>query len=294
MARRTQSQRTFPRWILLLFDGMLRAHLSLALVATLPFSAPSQCHAQESPPPTEPCPRSNIEYRQRSFVSGGKVIRVEQFQPTASGRYPIIVMIHGSGGLLTRHDTALPLYDNFGEMRLACSGYVALLVHYFDRSGILSTTDESFMLAESAKWLETLRATVDYANLLPKGDPARIGLFGESLGGYLALALAMPDRRIQAVAEYGGGIRLREGDDPRRLPPVMVLHGGADKIVPPSEAERLAAILEENGVAHQTRIYPGFNHYPSRMALAEVEEEAVRFFNQYLRRPVDLHKLEKM
>jgi len=281
------------RAVMLLFSGMRRARVSLLLVATFLFAATSECMAQDSSSETEPCPRVDIEYQQRSFVSGGKTIGVEQFQPAASGRFPIIVMIHGSGGLLTRRDAAFPKNDNFGEIRLACRGYVAVLVHYFDRSGILSTTDEHYMEAESDKWLETLRAAVDYASLLPKGDTARIGLFGESLGGYLALALAMQDTRIRAVVEYGGGIRQREGEDPKKLPPVMILHGDADKIVPPSEAARLAAILEQNGSAYQTRIFPGFNHYPSRAALAEVQEEAIRFFNEYLRRPVHEHKLSE-
>ncbi len=233
---------------------------------------------------TEPCARKDIDYQQSSFTSGGKLIRVELFQPAGAGKYPIIVMIHGSGGLLTRQGTELPQEDNFGEMRIACRGYIALLVHYFDRSGILSTTDESYMEQQAPLWLETLGQAVDYASSLPKADPTRIGLLGESLGGYLALSLAMRDHRIKVVSEYGGGIRIRDGDDPRRLPPVLIQHNGADSIVQVSEALRLDKILADNGVNHRTKIYPGLNHYPNRRRRGEAEESSIQFFDEKLGR----------
>src|SRR5216684_2364813 len=163
---------------------------------------------------TDSCRRNKISYKVGAFMSGGKSIRVELFQPKAAGKYPVIILIHGSGGLLTRADAQMPREDNFGEMQIACGGYMAVLVHYFDRSGILSTVDKQYMEQESAAWLETLREAVDYASSLPKADPARIGLLGESLGGYLALSLAMRDKRIRVVSEYGGGVQLRDGGNP--------------------------------------------------------------------------------
>ena len=104
---------------MLLFSGMRRARVSLLLVATFLFAATSECMAQDSSSETEPCPRVDIEYQQRSFVSGGKTIGVEQFQPAASGRFPIIVMIHGSGGLLTRRDAASRPAGLFGRAEVS-------------------------------------------------------------------------------------------------------------------------------------------------------------------------------
>jgi len=216
-------------------------------------------------------------------MSGGKSIRVELFQPKAAGKYPVIILIHGSGGLLTRADAQMPREDNFGEMQIACGGYMAVLVHYFDRSGILSTVDKQYMEQESAAWLETLREAVDYASSLPKADPARIGLLGESLGGYLALSLAMRDKRIRVVSEYGGGVQLRDGENPETLPPVLIQHGAADSIVPVSEALRLAKMLTDNGVKHRVRIYEGLNHYPGCKDRTLTEELSIQFFDENLK-----------
>lgn len=229
------------------------------------------------------CSGQQIEYKSGSFTSGGRTIRVDQFQPREEGHYPLIVMIHGSGGLFTRTGTEMPSKENFGEMQIACAGYVSLLVHYFDRTGILSTGDAKFMEQESQGWLETLSQALDYASSLPRVDRRHIGLLGESLGGYLALSLAMKDRRIKAVSEYGGGIRLREGDNPQRLPPTLIQHGGADSIVPISEARRLASLLSKNNVAYQIHIYEGLEHYLDKRARAEALARSIQFFNYYLK-----------
>ena len=45
--------------------------------------------------------------------------------------------------------------------------------------------------------METLRDALDYSIFLAQADRSHIALFGESLGGYLALSLAMHDKRIK-------------------------------------------------------------------------------------------------
>ena len=230
------------------------------------------------------CPGRSLEYRLGSFEHNGKVIRVELFQPRIEGRFPVIVLIHGSGGLLTRHGKKMPRDENFGEIQVACAGYIALLVHYFDVSGIQSTLDPQYMEEHAKLWLDTLRQAVDYACSLPKADPAHIGLWGESLGGYLALSLALHDRRIRAVSEYAGGIRLHDDDDPGNLPPVLILHGKDDRIVPVSEALRLQKVLADHHVPYTINLYQGLNHYPASTARTEIEQTVIQFFNVRLKR----------
>jgi|SRR5579859_455217 len=235
------------------------------------------------PGPSHDCSWEEIEYKPGSFPSRGRTIQVDQFQPKQSGRYPVIIMIHGSGGLITHTGTEMPAKENFGEIQIACAGYVSLLVHYFDSTGILSTGDVELMQRQSPDWLATLSQAVDYASSLPKADPRRIGLLGESLGGYLALSLAMTDQRIRAVSEYGGGIRLREGDNPKKLPPILIQHGGVDSIVPVSEAEGLAKLLSHIGVQYEIHIYEGLEHYLNTKARAEALAYSIQFFNNHLK-----------
>ena len=260
--------------------GGLTILFLLAAFLFVPGNAVEQSSSFQQP--SVRCSRNKIRYEVGSFTSRGKTIHVERFEPPGSGTKPVIIMIHGSGGLLTRTGDQMPSEENFGEIQIACAGYVSLLVHYFDLNGIASTTSKAYMEEKSKSWLETLQLAVDYAASLPRVDPDRIGLFGESLGGYLALSLAMTDARIKAVSEYGGGLHLHTGDDPRKLPPVLVQHGTADTIVPVEEALLLVKLLSEAGVKHTVKLYEGQNHYPNDNARMEVVDRSIRFFDSVL------------
>jgi dipeptidyl aminopeptidase/acylaminoacyl peptidase len=45
-----------------------------------------------------------------------------------------------------------------------------------------------------------------------------------------------------------------------RDPPTLILHGDADKGVPPSQAEAMHAALDRAGVENKLKMYPGADH----------------------------------
>jgi dipeptidyl aminopeptidase/acylaminoacyl peptidase len=51
-----------------------------------------------------------------------------------------------------------------------------------------------------------------------------------------------------------------DGADKARLPPVLILHGGRDRIVPVEHARRLEKLLKAGGVPHEVKIYPDQGH----------------------------------
>src|SRR5690242_9917995 len=103
------------------FRASLLAILAFCTAAYVQTSAAQTTVTQaEGAVPAHTCSREDIEYHPRSFTSGGKAIRVDHFQPKLPGRYPVIIMIHGSGGLLTHTGTEMPGKENFGEMQIAC------------------------------------------------------------------------------------------------------------------------------------------------------------------------------
>jgi carboxymethylenebutenolidase len=80
------------------------------------------------------------------------------------------------------------------------------------------------------------------------------------MGSWVSLSAAARDRRVGAVVENSGGLPLWEDFNPARLPPVLILHGDADRVVPVGEAHRLDRVLQEAGVPHEVHIYPGAGH----------------------------------
>jgi len=130
-------------------------------------------------------------------------------------------------------------------------------------------------------------------------DPKRIGVWGASAGGHLALVAGMmaddgdpaaanplerSGNRVAAVVAYfpptdlaallqgrpkGGAISFDDklypsvspilSVDPRD-PPTLMLHGDADKGVPPSQSEAMHAALDKAGVENRLTMFAGADH----------------------------------
>ncbi|MCR5879474.1 alpha/beta hydrolase [Phenylobacterium sp. J367] len=130
-------------------------------------------------------------------------------------------------------------------------------------------------------------------------DPARIGVWGASAGGHLALVAGMmaddgdpaaanplerSGNRVAAVVAYfpptdlavllqgrpkGGAIAFDDSLYPAvspihsvdaRDPPTLILHGDADRGVPPSQGEMMRAALDKVGVENELRMFAGADH----------------------------------
>jgi carboxymethylenebutenolidase len=204
--------------------------------------------------PPEPDEIATVETGE-VFKSRGQDYTVDVLAPKAPGKYPAIVVVHGHGGVGEgRHSGSHAL-----ARHLAGAGYVALVPHYFGRlkpdpkNGQKNT--RSF-----AVWERTISDTVSYARRRPDVDPMRIGMLGSSMGSWVSLSVAARDRRVSAVVENYGGFPEWEEINPARLPPVLILHGDADRNVPVERAHELELILQRSGVPYEVHIYPGAGH----------------------------------
>lgn len=207
-----------------------------------------------------------------SFLSGERQIGIDHYSP-GSGTRPAILIVHGSGGPLRG-------IDPFAQ-QAASFGVHVFLVRYFDRTGH-TWVSPSQIQANFLDWMETLQDAITYVVEQPGVDQRRIGLLGFSLGAYLALALATRDRRIIAVAEFFGGLAEPFAADAAKLPPVLVLHGDQDPVVPVEEARKLEKLLEKNRIPHEVKIYPGQGHHFTGLAQIDALRRVVGFFRQYL------------
>ena len=145
-----------------------------------------------------------------SFKSAdGQLIHGTLFVPSGGGKHPGIVFVHGGPPrqmLLSWH--YMDYYSNAYAVNqyLASLGFVVLSVNY--RLGIGYGHDFNF----PAKWGPT--GASEYQDVLagakflqrePRVDPARIGIWGGSYGGYLtAMALARNSNVFKAGVDYHG------------------------------------------------------------------------------------------
>lgn len=196
---------------------------------------------------TFPVSRSDL-----TFDSGGKPIRLDAYIPATNGNpFPAVVALHGAGGGVKGMDKSAAL--------LAEQGFAVYVLHYFDRTGT-EYADKATVLRNFPIWMKTLWDAVSFVEKQPVVDAGRIALLGFSLGAYLSLANASIDGRVQAVAEFFGGLPREMKLFMRRLCPVLILHGEADPTVPVSEAYNLQRLLEEKGIPYEIKTYPGAGH----------------------------------
>lgn len=175
-------------------------------------------------------------------------VAVDIFRPALPGRRPAVILLHGTHG----PGRAEKYYIQNAE-ELARRGYVALFLRYYDRG--------RKGRGNRAQWTETIEAALTYAASLPDVDGDRLALLGFSQGAFLALNDAPSDPRVRAVVAYYGGLSPGfVAPAKSAMPPTLLLHGTADRIVPVRRSLQTLAWLREEGRPADLVVYPGAGH----------------------------------
>jgi dienelactone hydrolase len=213
-----------------------------------------------------------------SLPVGGKTISAEVFEQAPAGKKPVVLVLHGAGGTL---------FDG-PEMRrvaqhLAAEGNAVYLVRYFESTGTIFALDSS-MQRHFGTWRRTVTEAIPAIQRL-RGDRSPVGVFGYSLGGFLAVFTASDNANVAAVAELAGGVWNGKMDRVGKLPPVLMIHGEQDGRVPFAKyAKPLEAALRARRVNLQTRFFPQEAHVFTPAAMQEVRTATAAFFRKHLPR----------
>jgi len=229
---------------------------------------------------------------------------------------PGIVIIHGGGWTSGQRDANREI--NIGTT-LAEHGYVCLSIDY-----VLQSEDPAAPkiwprnLHDCKSAVRWLRANAAKYQI----DTDHIGVIGGSAGGHLAamVGLTGPEldpagpygehsTRVQAVVDLYGPMAhtarridvLVDPANPDALtlakqitplthidagdPPVLILHGTADKSVPLADSELFAAALAKGGVPHELIIIPDAPHtFHLQPKQRDLRPVVLGFFDKYLKR----------
>ncbi len=216
--------------------------------------------------------RPKVKMSQTSFVCKGKTIAADwYYAEDRSQKKPLIIILYGSGGL----------GDFFVDLatHLCKSGSHVMVVHYFDQTGL--TTASSAEMAQNFKlWLKTVDASIDYAASLPLVDSKNICLLGHSLGAQLALHTAARDSRVASVIDMAGCFVLPTAKI-AKMPPVLILHGKLDKVVPVSREKSLIAVLERTGSKFEEHIFPKADHGFNNVDFKQIVSLCTNFLDKH-------------
>jgi acetyl esterase/lipase len=214
--------------------------------------------------------------------------RLDVYQPAVSSDKPLPVIVFLYGGGWTEGNKS---FYRFVGTTLAQLGYVTVLPNYrvYPQVRFPDFLDDA---ARAIVW--TVQHAADYG-----GDPHRIVLMGHSAGAHMAAMLALnhsylrragvPTHDIIGLIGLSGPYDLNPNTDVLNTifsapytsadwqvipyatadaPPALLLHGGSDSLVWPSNTIDLTAALRSHGVRVETKIYPGRGHGDTVAALS--------------------------
>jgi len=214
-----------------------------------------------------------VEESSLSFTSLGRTIQVDAYVPEGQGRrHPAAIVLHGSGGL---HLIGGQSTQRYAEA-LANRGIATYVVHYFDGTGTY-TADDAVEAREYWRWVRVVRDAVGWVRVRSEVRPNRVGLFGISLGAYVAVGAAATDPRVARVVLLSGGLEPGTADSVRRFPSALMLHGTRDDVVPMAAEDTLARIVARHRGLVARHQYPGEGHSFADSAAVDVVERSARF-----------------
>jgi carboxymethylenebutenolidase len=229
----------------------------------------------------------SYRYFQQSIAINGRDVTVESYQPIGAGSFPLVFMLHGSTGAFTLKSRREPDEDNFGERTLARDCFAVVLPHYLEAIGRKSITSRQEILTQFPAMLAATDKLLTHAEAAPRAKGEPVFLFGESLGGYLSVALAFRRSEVKAISEFSGGLPsgypLSRHSDLR----VLISHGTEDNIVPVLEAKELGQFCVAHNIPVKLNLYPGEGHYLSRATMSQIIGRTIEFFRSGGSLPAD-------
>ena len=218
----------------------------------------------------------------------GKVV-LTRYAANRSGKRPSVFLLHGLRGFTLKPRA----YERYA-VALAAEGIDAYLLHYYTEADSETLEKlgakerrEAYEAGRYGAWAERVSSTL--TAILAKGDSSdRIGLLGFSLGGFVAAAAAAAarDDRIAALAVIYGGMPERLASEVKRLPPLIELHGDADRNVPLQAGEALVTLARAVGAPAEQVKYAGkghgFDFTDNDPATNDAVERVSRFFQDHL------------
>jgi dienelactone hydrolase len=217
----------------------------------------------------------NVNQSTESFESDGHRITVDVFAPYEPGPHPVLIALHGSGGMEEG-------WANEPASLLAARGFVVCVLHYFERTGTVWANDAT-MRANFEAWMKTICDAISWAGAREDVDAERVGVLGFSLGAYLALSVAAVDARVKAVVEYFGGLPEELVEHAHKIAPTLILHGERDYTVPVSEAHKLKQLFEQTGTDYEMKLYPYAGHGLGGMDMLDAGQRTFSFLERKLK-----------
>ena len=202
-------------------------------------------------------------------------VALTRYAAKGAGKRAGVVVLHGARGVELKPRA----YERYANA-LSTHGIDAYLLRYYSP---LTTSEarQAYQAQRFGAWSGRVSSAV--SAILERPDSSgRLGLLGFSLGGFVAAVTAARDNRVAALAVLYGGMPEQIAPEVKHLPPLLELHGDADRNVSFARGEALIKLAKAAGGEAELVTYQGKGHAfdfsdTDPMAVDTVDR-VVRFF----------------
>jgi dienelactone hydrolase len=197
---------------------------------------------------------TTVEYSAQNSVMKGYLV----YDENVKGKRPGVLVVPEWWGL---ND-----YARRRAKMLATLGYTALAVDMYGEGRVVATPDEAGKLSsEAMKDFDVTKArfmaAVDFLKGQPTVDPNRIAAIGYCFGGGIVLNMARQGVDLKGVVSFHGSLTAVKSAQPGGVKPkILVLHGGADKLITPEQIQAFKQEMKGAGADFQFTSYPDALH----------------------------------
>jgi len=198
--------------------------------------------------------RPTLKTEMVTFRSGEESISSFLVLPGGCGRHGGVIALHEWWGL-----------NDWVKMQaasLAANGYVVMAVDLY-RGRVTENPSEARKLKRGLpedRAIRDMNAAFHYLATRPDVDSKHIGSIGWSMGGRLAIQLAIQETRLAACVVNYGVLPADLVDVKRINAQVLVNCGALDRGIPPSGVRAFEKLMNAAGKSADIKIYTGAGH----------------------------------
>src|SRR6476620_12207781 len=205
--------------------------------------------------------------QQVDIPSGSAILHAELYKPDGNGPFPVVIALHGCGGLGTHSEAVQPRYRDWAEQLLKAGHAVLLPDSYGSRElGAQCRVKERRVLARRER-VADVNASRQWLSQQPWAARDRISLMGWAHGASAVLWAVRPQssaRRIEpefrsAIAFYPD-CRISSGLGWSTRVPTLLLIGAQDDVSSPQACRQMVDGARGRSALAQIMVYPGAAH----------------------------------
>jgi carboxymethylenebutenolidase len=202
---------------------------------------------------------ASVDGREMTLAASERPVKVEYFRAPGTEKRPSVLMLHGGQGW----GGAEGRIENFRRYAsdLANRGFDAYMVYYYSEQDIKDREANApgVSVRRFPAWAKLVSDLTADLKKLPDSN-GHVGLVGFSNGGNLSAHATPLDPDIDAAVIHYGGVSRVPNFEAKRFPPLLIMHGEADRREPIERGRKLYDIAKALGGSVEFVPYANTDH----------------------------------